>query len=403
MSHLTEKWKEYRMMNHLDALSSRSRDTPESGIMDIINYGMGREGLIPLWTGEGDQPTPEFIYKAVNRSLEAGETFYTWQRGIPELRQALADYHSRVYSKSFQPERFFVTGSGMQAIQLCIMAVTGPGDEIVIPTPTWPNFNAALTIGGGVPVEVPMEFNESGWSLDLDRISSAITNRTRALFLNTPCNPTGWVASREQLGTVLAMAREKGLWVIADEVYGKFYYGDDADRAPSFYDVMTPEDRIMFPNTFSKNWSMTGWRVGWISAPPELGSVFENLIQNSTSGVAAFMQHGCRVALDEGDEYLQQQVEIARQGRDLVAEALNGHNRVRFAMPVGSFYHFLKVDDPRNSLAVAKSIVDDVAVGFSPGSAFGAGGEGFLRLCFARQRKNIETALDRFCDWLGNG
>ena len=388
--------------NIRNMLHTRSKDTPESGIMEIINYGTGREGLIPLWAGEGDLPTPKFICEATEKSLFAGETFYTWQRGIPELRQALANYYGRTYNKEFLPDNFFVTGSGMQAIQLSIQAVAGIGDEVLVPTPVWPNFIASLKISECTAVEVPMEFSESGWKLDLSLLESAITNRTRAIFLNTPCNPTGWVATHDQLKTILDMARKNNLWIITDEIYGRYYFRTDAKRAPSFHDIMEPNDLILFPNTISKNWAMTGWRVGWIEASIELGDIFENLIQYSTSGVAAFMQRGCVTAIDQGDKFLEQQIEVAKSGRQLVLDALLNHPRVQLAIPDGTFYSFFKIDDERNSSELVKVLVDEANIGFAPGDTFGKGGEGFLRLCFARNQENLEIALERLISWLGN-
>src|SRR3954452_21231598 len=270
-----------------DALSRAARAAPESGIVELANYGRGRDGLIPLWVGEGDLPTPSFICEAATRALAAGETSYTWQRGIPPLREALAGYHTMLYGRQFISEQFYVTGSGMQAIQIVLAMIAGAGEEVVIPTPTWPNAAAATGIIGGRAVEVPMSFGNSGWSLDFGRLAAAITNKTRALFIVSPNNPTGWTAPTAQLSALLALARRHGLWIVADETYARFWYGEGS-RAPSFFDVMEPEDRILFVNTFSKNWAMTGWRIGWIVAHPSLGPVIENMIQYATSGVAQF-------------------------------------------------------------------------------------------------------------------
>src|SRR5437763_8958943 len=272
-----------------DALRRAASTAPESGIVEAMNYGRERGGLIPLWAGEGDLATPAFICEAATRSLAAGETFYTWQRGIPELRQALACYHTMLYGRTFVPEEFYVTGSGMQAIQIVLAMVAGTGDEVLIPTPTWPNAAAAAGITGARAVEVPMSFGNGGWSLDLERLAGAVTPETRALFIVSPSNPTGWTATREDLVALLALARRHGLWIVADETYARFWYGEGS-RAPSFFDVMDADDRILFVNTFSNNWALTGWRIGCIAAHPSLGQVIENMIQYSTSGVAAFMQ-----------------------------------------------------------------------------------------------------------------
>lgn len=383
----------------VDSLRRQARDAPESGIVEVMNYGRDRPGMVPLWAGEGDLPTPDFICAAANRSLAAGETFYTWQRGLPELRQALARYHGRLYGRAFGPERFFVTGSGMQAIQIAVSAVAGAGDEVLVPTPSWPNIVAALGIAGAAPVEQPMTFGNDGWVLDIDRLRRSITPRSRAIFLNSPSNPTGWVAARDVLADVLALARRHGLWIIADEVYARFHYGA-GHRAPSFYDIAEDEDRILFVNTFSKNWAMTGWRVGWIAAPPQLGQVIENLIQYSTSGVAAFMQRAAVVALDEGEAFLATQVDRARRGRDIVCSALETSPRARFAWPEGAFYLFFAVDGEPDTARLGLRLVDEANIGLAPGTAFGAAGAGFMRLCFARGADGLTTATQRLVDWL---
>src|SRR5438270_7033637 len=204
-----------------DALRREAQAAPESGIVEVMNYGRRRGGVTPLWAGEGDLPTPAFICEAATRSLAAGETFYTWQRGIPELRQALARYHTMLYGRAFAPEEFYVTGSGMQAIQIVLAMVLGNGDEILLPTPTWPNAAAAAGITGARAVEVPMSFGNDGWSLDLERLAGAVTPKTRALFVVSPSNPTGWTARHPDLTVLLALARRHGLWIVADETYAR--------------------------------------------------------------------------------------------------------------------------------------------------------------------------------------
>jgi aspartate/methionine/tyrosine aminotransferase len=384
-------------MDLVETLRAEARAAPESGIVAVMNHGRGRDGMIPLWAGEGDQPTPDFIANAASRALVGGETFYTWQKGIPEVRQALARYYERHFGRSFASEEFILTGSGMHAIQLAIDAVAGKGDEVIYLSPAWPNFAAAAGISGAIPVPVVLDLTDNGWSCDVEKIAAAITPRTRAIFVNTPSNPTGWTADRETLQSILELARARGLWVIGDEIYALFHY--DGGRALSFIDVMRDDDRILFVNSFSKNWSMTGWRVGWIKTHPSLQQVFENLIQYSTSGVAQFMQRGAVAALDEGDAFVARQVAHARQARDLVCGILAQTGKVRFAVPAGAFYLFFSVDGLSDSRAAAFDIVDHANVGLAPGTAFGAGGEKFLRLCFLRRLDQLEEAATRIADW----
>ena len=375
-------------------LRAEARAAPESGIVEVMNYGRLREGLIPLWAGEGDLPTPSFISEAATRSLAAGETFYTWQRGIPELREALARYHGRLYGREFSADEFFITGSGMQAIQIALAMTAGAGDEVLIPTPTWPNAAAAAGVIGAKPVEVPMRFGNAGWTLDLERLERAAGPRTRALFVVSPSNPTGWTATREELAALLALARRHGLWVIADETYGRFWYGE-GERAPSFLDVMEGEDRVVFVNTFSKNWAMTGWRIGWIMANPALGQVVENLIQYSTSGVAQFMQRAAVTAIERGESFVRHQIARARRGRAIVCDALGSVGRCRFALPQGAFYVFFAVEGESDTRRLALRLIDEAGVGLAPGTAFGPTWQGWLRLCFARNAEQLEGAMQR--------
>lgn len=386
-------------MSLLNSLSPRALAAPESGIVELITYARGQEGLIPLWAGEGDLPSPDFINKAASDALLGGETFYTWQRGIPELRDALSRYYERHFAVSLPYDHFYVTGSGMHAIMLAVQALTSPGDELIYLSPAWPNIIASVEIGGAKAVALPLDFVSGGWSLDLQKLEALITPRTRALFINTPSNPTGWTATGEELAAILALARKHGIWIIADEIYALYYYGD-APRAASFMDVMEPDDRIVFANSFSKNWSMTGWRVGWLVAPPELGQVIENLVQYSNSGVAQFMQRGCVVALDQGDDFVRQNIERATVSRDILCDALIATNRVETLKPQGALYAFLKVDGISDSRRAALDIVDKVQVALAPGSAFGPGGELFLRACFLRDPRQVREAADRLADYI---
>jgi aspartate/methionine/tyrosine aminotransferase len=385
------------LANLLASITKPARDEPDSGIITAVNHGLGRPGVIPLWAGEGDTPTPEAFCRPAIDSLLTGETFYTWQRGIPDLRAALARYHSRHYGRKFDYENFFVTGGGMQAIQTIIQMIAGEGDEIVIPTPAWPNYAGPMRLQGSAPVEVPMDFINGRWRLDIDRLFSAITPRTRAICVNSPSNPVGWTASLDELAAIRDECRRLGIWIVADEVYSRFYY--EGARSPSFLDICEDGDQLLLANTFSKNWAMTGWRVGWIQAPVSLGPAIERIIQYNTSGTAAFLQRGCVAALDSGEDFIAAQVDKARANRDLAAERLSALPGIHFERPPGAFYLFFKIDGMKDSMKTVLRIIDEAEVGFAPGGTFGAGGEGFLRLCFLRDRERLSAALDRFSEW----
>ncbi|MEZ5844871.1 MAG: pyridoxal phosphate-dependent aminotransferase [Hyphomicrobiaceae bacterium] len=391
----------------VSALTPSARRLPESGIVKVFNYGRTREGLVPLWAGEGDMPTPPFIADAAAKALAAGETFYTYQRGIPPLREALADYFARLYGRPMSADEFFVTCGGMQAIQMAVQLVVGEGDEVVVPSPAWPNFEGAITARGGAVRYVPMELKNAGWVLDLDRLFAAVGPKTRALFINSPSNPTGWTASTSELKAILDFARARGLWIIADEIYGRFHFAGagkcvHGDLAPSFQNLREDDDRILFVQTFSKMWAMTGWRMGWLQAPAALGQVIENLIQYNTSGVAPFMQRAGVEALasDEGEAFAKGQIARAAAGRTILADALKPFNSVRFAPPAGAFYQFFAIEGLGDSTEAALRLVDEANIGLAPGAAFGPGGEGHFRICFLRSGEGLAIAMDRLTDWL---
>jgi aspartate/methionine/tyrosine aminotransferase len=384
----------------MPSLRPEAAEAPSSGIVEVFSYGRDRPGLIPLWVGEGDLPTPGFIAEAAARSLAAGETFYTHQRGIPELRRAISAYLGRLYAQDLDPDRFTATTGGMHAAQMAVRLVAGAGDEVLIPTPAWPNFAGAIIVAGAVPVSVPLAFSaQDGWSLDVERLAAAVTPRTRAIVLNSPANPTGWTATRDDLEAVLALARARGLWIIADEIYARFAYDpallNAQRRTPSFHDVAEPSDRVLYVQTFSKNWAMTGWRLGWLEAPPALGPTIENLVQYSTSGVPVFVQRGGVAALEEGEPFVEEQIARAAEGRRIVCEGLSATGAVELPAPPGAFYAFLKVRGVTDTRRLALDLVDEANVGLAPGTAFGAGAEPFLRLCFARKAADLEEAVRR--------
>ncbi len=388
----------------LQSITRQARDEPDSGIVTAAMYGFTKPGVIALWSGEGNVPTPEPFCRAAIDSLLKGETFYTWQRGIPELRVALARYHQRNFGRAFRPENFFVTSGGMQALQTVMQMIAGEDDEIVLPTPAWPNYAGPLRLQGSRPVEVPMDFRNGRWVLDLDRLFGAVTPRTRAILLNSPSNPVGWTASLDELIAVRDECRKRGLWIIADEVYSKFYFGGPAEhRAPSFLDICDDEEKLLLVNTFSKNWAMTGWRVGWLQAPESLGPAIERIIQYNSSGTPAFLQRGCVAALDGGDDFIAEQVKKARANRDLVTSLLSGMQRLRFESPPGAFYLFFAIDGMTQSTATTLRIIDEARVGFAPGATFGPGGEGHLRMCFLKNTGALREAMERFGRWLQNG
>jgi aspartate/methionine/tyrosine aminotransferase len=377
----------------------RIQNLQASLIAEVAILGMGDPEVLPLWFGEGDQPTPRFITEAAARALEAGETFYTFERGVPALRQALAEYETRLHAKPVAASRIVVTTAGMQAIMLTVQALVDPGDNVLVVSPVWPNAAAAIEIMGGEPRAVALGRREDGgFRLDLAALERARDGRTKAIFLNSPSNPTGWVMSRAEGEALLDFTRRHGLYLIADEVYARVIY--DGIVAPSLLDIAEPEDRVVVVNSFSKAWAMTGWRLGWVVAPPEIVGVMGKLVQYNVSGAPTFIQHAAVTAVREGEDFTRSMTERYRAGRALVLDALRGLNRVQVSPPEGAFYAFIKVDGMVDSVAFAKEILAKTKVGLAPGAAFGLGGEGHLRLCFAASADRLQPALDRLVPFL---
>jgi aspartate/methionine/tyrosine aminotransferase len=369
-------------------------ELPPSKIGEVAYTAFGDKSVIPLWFGEGDLVTPSFICDEATAALGRGETFYTWKRGIPPLREAIAAYVSRLHGAAIGPDRIMVTSSGMSAIMLTVQTLVDPGDNVVILGPVWPNIVTSVEALGGEPRLVSLQPTADGaWRLDLERLFAACDARTRALFVNSPSNPTGWVMSGAEGEAILDFARSRGIWIIADDVYERIVY--DESVAPSFLSIAAPEDRVVSINSFSKAWAMTGWRLGWMVAPAAWNPVLDKLIEINTSGAPAFLQHGALAAIRDGEAFVASLVERCRTGREVVLQGLSRYRRVRLARPAGAFYAFLAVDGVTDSLAFAKELVQRCKVGLAPGIAFGPAGEGYLRLCFASAPARLEEALGR--------
>lgn len=366
---------------------------PASKIREVAHLGMGRADLIPLWFGESDTPTPAFIRDAAARALAEGDTFYQPNPGIAPLREALADYMNRLYGTRLTPEHVIVSASGMNALMLVMQALVDPGDTVVTTTPSWPNLPAVPQILGGEIRAVPLTSTETGWRLDLDRLFDACNRRTRVIFINSPNNPTGWMMSAAQQDEVLAFARARGIWVVSDEVYARIVY--DRPTAPSFLERAEPEDRVIVVNSFSKSWSMTGWRLGWITAPPALGHALEMLTEFNIACPPGFVQQAGVTAVRDGEPFVREIVRRYHEARDLVTERVAGIPRFALPRPEAAFYAFIRVDGMTDSLAFAKALLEATGVGLAPGAAFGAGGEGHLRLCFAASQAALDEAFDR--------
>ncbi len=365
----------------------------DSLIRRISDEGMGLDDIIPLWFGEGDDPTADFVCEAAVASLRAGETLYTANRGIEPLREQLASYMTGLHGRPVDVSRITVTASGMAAIMVAMELLLEKGDNMVVVTPVWPNCVETAHIMGAETRSAPLVLAADGWRLDLDALLDLIDDHTRAVFVNSPGNPTGWVMDREQQQALLEFCRKRGVTIVADEVYERLVF--ESDRAPSFLDIAETDDRLIVANSFSKSWSMTGWRLGWMTHAPALGNVLAMLQEYNIAAPTTFVQHAGIAALRDGEPYVAEIVARYRRNRDLVYERMAAWPRIKMARPDGAFYAFFAVDGVSDSFALARELLHERKVGLAPGAAFGPAGEGYMRLCFAATPETLNKALDR--------
>jgi aspartate/methionine/tyrosine aminotransferase len=354
--------------------------------------------IIPLWVGEGDVATPAFIREAAAASLAEGETFYSSNYGIPGLREAISAYQGRL-GRRIGPDRICATSSGVNALMLAAQAVLDPGERAVVLAPHWPNIAAIPQILGAQLEAVPLRLDQGGWRADMDRLLAAITPATRLALLNSPGNPTGFAFTRAEQQAILDRCRQTGTWILADEVYERVYY--DAPVAPSFLDLATPEDRVIGVYSFSKSWAMTGWRLGWLVLPPRLLDAVGKLVEYNTSCAPVFVQRAGIAAMEQGDAFVTALGAEYRARRDRAAAVLNALPGITAPVAAGGLYSFFRVDGMTDSLAAAKRLAAEAKVGLAPGSAFGPGGEGHFRLCFAQSEATLERALERLAAAFG--
>ena len=382
-----------------DLLNAKPRFSP-SLIRELANSAMGRDDVLPFWFGESDQPTPAFIREAAIASLHAGETFYTENLGRPYLRQAISTYLTGLHGREIPVDRVAVTGSGGSALMLVSQLLVSPGDRIVTVTPLWPNAVEIPKILSARVECVSLEVRAGRWVLPIEKLLDALTPQTRMLVLNSPNNPTGWTVEREEQRAILEHCRRLGIWILADDVYERLILRDDLRSAPSFLTLADRDDRLIVVNSFSKAWTMTGWRVGWLVGPLEIFPSLAPLIEYNTSSVAEFSQRGASVALEQGEPYvLQQRADLATTKTGLTA-ALRTLPGVEVPEADGAMYLFIRIAGHNDSMDLARRLIDQVGLGLAPGRAFGPEGEGWLRWCYAASWSQNDLGVERLASFL---
>ena len=375
------------------AARSAVRALTASKIRELYNDGLGNPNVLPFWVGEPDEPTPDFIRKAGTDSIAAGELFYTHNLGIPALREALAAYISRLH-RPVSPEQIAVTTAGVNALMVASQLLIDPGDRVAQVVPLWPNLQEIPKILGATVETVPLEFSPSGWKLPLEKLLDALRPGTKALYINSPNNPTGWTVSAGDLKAILQHCRRHGIWIFSDDAYERLYYGEEG-VAPSLLELGETEDRVISANTFSKSWLMTGWRLGWLVVPPGLTADLGKLIEYNTSCAPVFVQRAGIAAVKEGEPVIARTRYRFRKARDFLVAELRTIPKIEVALPTGTMYVFFKIDGVTDSLAFCKKLVRETGLGLAPGSAFGPEGEGFVRWCFAASEEKLADGVAR--------
>jgi aspartate/methionine/tyrosine aminotransferase len=365
-----------------------------SRIRSIADLADQHPGTLRLFYGEDSLPTPPFIKDAAHRAIEGDMTFYTPNAGYPALRRGIADQVARLHGVELDPmSEVVVTASGMVALLLACQATVGPGDSAVVLTPLWPNVAEAVRLAGARAIEVPLELSEAGFRLNLDWIEAAIEPSTRLLALASPGNPTAWTATLDDWRSLVDLCERRDLWLLADGVYERIVF--DGQVAPSPLSIPGARSRTIIAQSFSKAYRMTGWRVGYALAPPELARSMTHLQEFVVSHAAGIAQEAARVALLEGEPFIHESQARYARHRQISLDRFRGMSGVTVPDPTGAFYVFPRLDGLADSMAFCRWLVQEKGVGLAPGNAFGLGGEGHIRLCFAVEEPILREALDR--------
>jgi aspartate/methionine/tyrosine aminotransferase len=384
-----------------------ARAVPPSRIRELADIAMRMdseantpdERVLRLFFGESNLPTPAFLKEAAHQAMLDGYTMYTENAGIPSLRSALALHYERLHGVALNPEtEIVVTNSGVQALNVGIRCALDPGDEAIVLTPAWPNQSSNVSMCNATPREIPLVLQGGRYVVDFDALEAAVNARTRLLIYTSPSNPSGWVATLAEQQRLLDFARRHGLWLLADEVYERLWYSESQPLgapAPSILKLARRDDAVMVAQSFSKAYCMTGWRLGWLIARADLAERATQLNEFIISCAPGFVQKAAETALAEGEPSLREMLKLYKTNRDFCVDAFRKMPGVTLPSPDGAFYVFPRIDGLADSFDFCERLLRETRVGLAPGVAFGAGGEGSIRLCYALETEILEEALAR--------
>ncbi len=395
MMSMTKKPKETK-----DNFQSGMMNIPRNISSELLIYGQTKPNIISLAQGDGNLPTPSFICDAAYEAMNQGKTHYGPVLGQPVLRHELSYYYKNIFNVEVEQERIFVTSSGTTAIHLALASILKAGDEVVCITPIWRNIMGIIGLTGAKGIEVPLEFEEeNGWDLDIEKVFAACNEKTKAILVVTPSNPTGWIMNEKHMKQVLNFTRKRDIWLVADEVYNRVAYGQN--KTKSFLEMSKPDDLLYSVNSFSKSWAMTGWRLGWLVGPKTAAPVIQNLALYETMGAPTFNQFGGVSAVKNGEGFIQEQKAFWQSNLDILEERFKANAKIIFSRPQSTFYAFFKVVGEEDCVSLCRRLIDEAGVSVAPGCSFGKGFEGWIRLCFAVSEENLIEALDRIESVIG--
>jgi aspartate/methionine/tyrosine aminotransferase len=387
------------------SLAASVQSVPHSRIRELAEIALRMEGVLRLYFGESNQPTPEYIKRAAIHAMETGFTFYTENAGLLSLREELAAYYRRTQHVTLDPRKeIVVTASGVQALNVGIRCVLDPGDEAIVLTPAWPNGASIVAMSNAKAIEIPQPLRGNRYEIDWNAIEAAIGPRTRLLIYTSPSNPLGWVATEEDQDRLLELCRRHGLWLMADEVYDRLWYEADAlgDAVPSILRKATRDDAVMVVHSFSKSYCMTGWRLGWLIARADLAAKATQLNEFIISHAPSFTQKAGETALKDGEPEIAAMLARLKANRDFCIDAMSRMPGLTIPKPEGAFYLFPRVEGLTDSFGFCKRLLEETKVGIAPGVAFGAGGEGSIRICYAADRTVLDPAMERLGNFLSH-
>jgi aspartate aminotransferase len=386
-------------------VAASALNIPHSRIRELAEVAMSMDGVLKLYFGESNLPTPEFIKRAAQKAMADGYTFYTENAGMPSTRRALARYYRELQNVELDPmSEIVITASGVQALNLGIRCMLDPGDEALVLTPAWPNGSANVAMANAVVREIPQLLVGGRYEIDFDALEAAVSPRTRLLLYTSPSNPLGWVASGQDQDRLLDFSRRHNLWLMADEVYDRLYYAGTPDvaAAPSILKKCTRDDAVIVVQSFSKAYCMTGWRLGWMIARNDLAARAAQLNEFVVSHAPSFAQRAGETALLWGEMALKEMLARLRENRAFCLAALQKTPGVTAPNPEGAFYLFPKIEGLTDSFEFCKRLLIETKVGLAPGVAFGAGGEGSVRICYAAEKQILEEAMARLALFLSS-